>query len=108
MQEQLVKEGKSRSWGVSNFDTDDMEELFSVPNGNHCVGESGAVSSGLQRSRIRSSSVVKRTQCATYGILSAGAGRGSAERSSAKQCSEGSSVDSWNYTNAGASGIRSV
>ena len=35
--EQLVKEGKIRSWGVSNFDTDDMEELFSVPNGNHCV-----------------------------------------------------------------------
>ena len=35
--EQLVKEGKIRSWGVSNFDTDDMKELFSVPNGNHCV-----------------------------------------------------------------------
>ena len=35
--EQLVKEGKIRSWGVSNFDTNDMEELFSVPNGNHCV-----------------------------------------------------------------------
>lgn len=35
--EQLVKEGKIRSWGVSNFDTDDMRELLSVPNGNHCV-----------------------------------------------------------------------
>ncbi len=35
--EQLVKEGKIRSWGVSNFDVDDMEELFSVPDGNHCV-----------------------------------------------------------------------
>lgn len=35
--EQLVKEGKIRSWGVSNFDTDDMRELLSVPNGDHCV-----------------------------------------------------------------------
>lgn len=35
--EQLIREGKIRSWGVSNFDTDDMEELFEVPNGNHCA-----------------------------------------------------------------------
>jgi len=35
--EQLVKEGKIRRWGVSNFDTDDMEELFSVKNGDHCA-----------------------------------------------------------------------
>lgn len=35
--ERLVKEGKIKSWGVSNFDTDDMEELFSVPGGSHCA-----------------------------------------------------------------------
>ncbi|MFR5601436.1 MAG: aldo/keto reductase [Lachnospiraceae bacterium] len=35
--EQLVKEGKIRRWGVSNFDTDDMEELWSVPHGDHCA-----------------------------------------------------------------------
>lgn len=35
--EQLVKDGKIRSWGVSNFDTDDMEELFSIPSGRNCV-----------------------------------------------------------------------
>lgn len=35
--EQLVKEGKICRWGVSNFDTDDMEELFSVKNGDHCA-----------------------------------------------------------------------
>lgn len=35
--EQLVKEGKIRRWGVSNFDTDDMEELFSVKNGDYCA-----------------------------------------------------------------------
>jgi diketogulonate reductase-like aldo/keto reductase len=30
----LVKTGKTRYWGVSNFDVDDMEELFSVAGGN--------------------------------------------------------------------------
>jgi diketogulonate reductase-like aldo/keto reductase len=35
--EQLKREGKIRRWGVSNFDTSDMEELFSVPKGNNCA-----------------------------------------------------------------------
>lgn len=35
--EELVREGKIRAWGVSNFDTDDMEELFSLQAGNHCL-----------------------------------------------------------------------
>ncbi|MEY8352778.1 aldo/keto reductase [Lachnospiraceae bacterium 54-53] len=35
--EQLKKEGKIRRWGVSNFDTDDMEELWSVPQGENCA-----------------------------------------------------------------------
>lgn len=34
--EQLKKEGKIRRWGVSNFDTDDMEELWNVPKGKNC------------------------------------------------------------------------
>lgn len=34
--EQLKKEGKILSWGVSNFDTSDMEELWRVPGGEHC------------------------------------------------------------------------
>ena len=34
--EQLVRNGMIRRWGVSNFDTDDMEELYRVPNGDHC------------------------------------------------------------------------
>lgn len=34
--EQLKKEGKIRRWGVSNFDTEDMKELWSVPHGNEC------------------------------------------------------------------------
>jgi len=33
----LQRAGKIRYWGVSNFDTDDMEELFAVPDGQACA-----------------------------------------------------------------------
>lgn len=32
----LQKDGLIRYWGVSNFDTADMQELFSVPGGEEC------------------------------------------------------------------------
>ena len=35
--ERLLKQGKIRAWGVSNFDVDDMEELFRVPGGEGCT-----------------------------------------------------------------------
>lgn len=35
--EELVEEGKIKAWGVSNFDTPDMEDLFSVPGGDRCA-----------------------------------------------------------------------
>lgn len=35
--EELVSQGKIKRWGVSNFDIDDMEALFAVPNGNRCA-----------------------------------------------------------------------
>ncbi|MFI3225952.1 MAG: aldo/keto reductase [Clostridia bacterium] len=35
--EQQVEKGKIKSWGVSNFDTEDMEELLSVENGENCA-----------------------------------------------------------------------
>ena len=35
--ESLLEQGKIRSWGVSNFDVDDMEELFNVPGGDACA-----------------------------------------------------------------------
>jgi diketogulonate reductase-like aldo/keto reductase len=35
--EQLRSAGKIRSWGVSNFNTNQMEDLFRVPNGNRCA-----------------------------------------------------------------------
>ncbi|MDR3051608.1 MAG: aldo/keto reductase [Oscillospiraceae bacterium] len=33
----LVKSGKIRRWGVSNFDTADMEELWAIPDGPNCA-----------------------------------------------------------------------
>src|SRR5579862_2534897 len=35
--EQLRDAGKIRSWGVSNFDVGQMEDLFRVPDGHHCA-----------------------------------------------------------------------
>jgi diketogulonate reductase-like aldo/keto reductase len=35
--ENLKAEGKIRHWGVSNFDTDDMIELFALENGHQCA-----------------------------------------------------------------------
>jgi diketogulonate reductase-like aldo/keto reductase len=35
--EQLRAAGKIRAWGVSNFDTGQMEDLFRVPNGQRCA-----------------------------------------------------------------------
>lgn len=35
--EEMVAKGKIRSWGVSNFDVADMQELWQLPNGQHCA-----------------------------------------------------------------------
>lgn len=35
--EELRRSGKIRYWGVSNFDADDMEELFQVSGGENCA-----------------------------------------------------------------------
>jgi diketogulonate reductase-like aldo/keto reductase len=35
--ERLLAQGKIRAWGVSNFDVDDMEELFTTPGGTACA-----------------------------------------------------------------------
>jgi len=34
--EQLKTDGKIRHWGVSNFDTSDMQELYGIPEGKNC------------------------------------------------------------------------
>ena len=48
--EQLRSAGKIRSWGVSNFNTNQMEDLFRVPNGNRCA--TNQVSYSLHNRRI--------------------------------------------------------
>jgi diketogulonate reductase-like aldo/keto reductase len=35
--EELKTAGRIRAWGVSNFDVDDMEELFSAADGENCA-----------------------------------------------------------------------
>jgi diketogulonate reductase-like aldo/keto reductase len=35
--EKLIEQRKIRRWGVSNFDTDDMADLFRVPDGRNCA-----------------------------------------------------------------------
>jgi diketogulonate reductase-like aldo/keto reductase len=35
--EELRADGRIRAWGVSNFDTADMNELLSLPGGEHCA-----------------------------------------------------------------------
>jgi len=35
--EKLRAEGKIRAWGVSNFNTNQMEDLFNVPDGHRCA-----------------------------------------------------------------------
>jgi len=35
--ERLRRDGKIRRWGVSNFDTADIDELLTIPDGTHCV-----------------------------------------------------------------------
>ncbi|MCE4062249.1 aldo/keto reductase [Pandoraea sputorum] len=35
--ETLIDAGKIRQWGVSNFDVDDMDELFNAPGGTACA-----------------------------------------------------------------------
>ena len=34
--EQLKADGKIKHWGVSNFDTSDMQELYGIPEGKNC------------------------------------------------------------------------
>lgn len=35
--EELISQGLIRRWGVSNFDADDMEELWNTPGGKRCA-----------------------------------------------------------------------
>lgn len=47
--EQLRMSGKIRAWGVSNFDTGQMEDLFRVPDGHRCATNQVAYSLNNRR-----------------------------------------------------------
>lgn len=47
--EQLRAAGKIRAWGVSNFDTGQMEDLFRVPDGHRCLTNQVAYSLNNRR-----------------------------------------------------------
>ena len=57
--EQLVAAGKIRSWGVSNFDVDDLDELLEVAGRGQDRLQPGALSSEGARDRARGDSVVR-------------------------------------------------
>ena len=57
--EELVRAGKIRSWGVSNFDADDLDEMLAVSGeGKHRL-QPGALSSAGARDRARGDPVVR-------------------------------------------------
>ena len=50
--EKLRADGKIRYWGVSNFDTRDMQELVRLPGGAQCASQPGAVPCRQPRHRV--------------------------------------------------------
>ena len=73
--EALKAQGKIRHWGVSNLDTADMTELLGVPKRIGLRGQSGAVSPGQPRDRVRSAALVHRTRDSLDGLLAVGPSR---------------------------------
>ena len=48
----VKKAGKIKEWGVSNFDIDDMEELWQIPEGRNCLVNQVLYHTGSRRSLI--------------------------------------------------------
>ena len=66
--EELERDGKILSWGVSNFDVGDLEELLSVAAAQPPGLQSGALSSGGTRHRARGASLVRRARRRRRGL----------------------------------------
>ncbi len=60
--EELKQAGKIRSWGVSNFDADDLEEALMIAGRGQDRLQPGALSSRGTRHRTRGHSVVRRAR----------------------------------------------
>ncbi len=72
--EDLKDRGWIRRWGVSNFDVDDMEDLWKVPDGS-TPHQPDPIQSGDTRHRIRSACVAAGEKRPVYGLQPGGTGR---------------------------------
>ena len=72
--ETLKKDGKIRSWGVSNLDAGDIDELAGVPNGAQLRLQPGALPPGLARHRMAAAAEVPEGQDHGDGLFAAGSG----------------------------------
>ena len=89
--ESLVRAGKIRHWGVSNFDTDDMEALFATPGGDACATTpTTACPGGLPGSSIATA----RTCTSSPTRSRSRSSRGSARRERCSRRSTSSSASS--------------
>ena len=61
--EQAHRQGKIRAWGVSNFNVGDMEELFRIPQGDHCATSTPCAKLGV----VVRGAVVKSLKTAPLG-----------------------------------------
>ena len=77
--EALKKAGKIRHWGVSNFDTDEMEELTGLSSGGQCPDQPGALQSVAARPRIRSRAMEPAARHSADGLFAGRAGRAGAQ-----------------------------
>ncbi len=72
--EALLREGKIRYWGVSNFDLSDMIELESLPGGNAVATRPGAIQPSAPGHRVRSLALVSAAPHSGHGLFANRAG----------------------------------
>ena len=75
----LVKDGKIRHWGVSNFDAGDMEELWGLERRQRGRHQPGALQPLASRHRIRSRARVPQTARPDHGLFADRAGTAAAQ-----------------------------
>jgi diketogulonate reductase-like aldo/keto reductase len=94
--EKLRAAGKIKRWGVSNFDVDDMEELWSIENGTNCAAnqvlynlENREIESGLLPFLYQPSTTASpartNSQLVTMAYSPVGHGRGLLENATLKK-----------------------
>ena len=86
--EKLRRAGKIKRWGVSNFDVDDMEDLWSIENGTNCVANQ--VLYNLENREIECGllQLSRTNQVAIMAYSPVGHGRGLLENATLKAIAE--------------------